>query len=85
MRFFGVNVIYDRKETLKTIAEYKDKLPHKKLRKLRYYEVTNEFDRFRKYCFAFGFWGVLRIHFQTVLKYWFIDRPKYLRYLNMQC
>ena len=82
MRIFGVDVIYDAKETLKFKEQFSNQLTPKKARKLRAYEVTNLADRFRKWRCAFGFCDVLKIYFQTVIKYWFFIRPKYLRWLN---
>jgi uncharacterized protein YhbP (UPF0306 family) len=70
MKIFGVNVAYDDKETKKAREDYKNEYPAWKLRKLRVYEVTDEFDRFRKYRFAFGFLDILIIHIQWVFRHW---------------
>ena len=77
MKIFGVNIIYDQRETLLAIKNYKQQLPEKQLRKLRAYELTDEFDKFQKYRYAFGFWDIFKIHLQKVWDYWFIRRPKY--------
>jgi hypothetical protein len=74
MKILGVNIVYDEKETLKARVDYKNELPIGKLRKLRVYEMTDEFDNFRKYRFAFGFLDILRIHIQKVWDYWVFRR-----------
>jgi hypothetical protein len=77
MKILGVNVVYDEKETLKAREDYKNELPVGMLRKLRVYEVTDEFDNFRKYRFAFGLLDILRIHIQKVWDYWVFRRRRY--------
>ena len=58
MKIFGVNIIYDEKETIYFREQFKDSIPPKKLSRLRAYEITNEFDGFRKYRCAFSLLGV---------------------------
>lgn len=84
MKIFGVNIRYDEMETLAFKEQWKETLTPKRARKLRAYEITNEADRFQKWRCSFGFWSMIKLHVQTVLKYWFITRPKYLRWLNNQ-
>ena len=85
MKIFGVSIIYNETENLDFKEQWKDTLAPKKARKLRAYEITNESDRFRKWRCSFGFWSMIKLHIQTVLRYWFIDRPRYKRWLNNQC
>jgi len=77
MNIFGVSVIYDEKETLKAREDYKNEWPSEKLRKLRVYEITDEFDKFKKYRLTFGFKNVVRIPIQKVWDYWVFRRRRY--------
>ena len=70
MKIFGVNIKYDKNETLKCQREHENKIPMKKLRRLRAYEVTNEFDAFRKWRLSFSLLDTLRVHALTVFAYW---------------
>jgi len=77
VKIFGVNIKYDEKKTLQLKENFKSELSPDKIRRLRAYELTDEFDCFRKYRCAFGFWDILKIHFQKVIDYWFVWRFKY--------
>jgi hypothetical protein len=78
MNILGVNIIYDEKETLKTKEDYKDEYPAEKLRKLRVYELTAEFDLFRKYRFTFGIWDIFKIHVQRIWYCWLFRLRQHL-------
>jgi len=58
MKIFGVNIKYDEKETLQLKESFKSELSPDKIHRLRAYELTDEFDRFRKYRCAFCFWDI---------------------------
>jgi len=85
MKMFGVNIIYSAEESIKFREDWKDTLTPKRAKKLRAYEITNESDKFKKWKCSFGLLSTIKLHIQTVFKYWFNDRPKYLRWLNNQC
>ena len=77
MKLLGVNVVYDEEETLKAREDYKKEYPDGKPHKLRVYEVTDEFDMFRKYRLTFGLWDILVIHIQKVWDYRVVRRRRY--------
>jgi len=70
MKLFGVGIRYDHGETARFKKECKNSMPLRKLRRLRAYEVTNEFDYFRKWRLSFSLLGVFRVHALTVFAYW---------------
>ena len=71
MKLFGVSVAYDEEETLKVKKNYeKDGFPPGKLSGVRVYNVTDEYDMFKKYCIATSRLGIVRIHVRKVISYW---------------
>ncbi|MCL2765971.1 MAG: hypothetical protein FWD40_11955 [Treponema sp.] len=70
MKILGVTIIYDENETIHFRNQLKESGSKKNLDKLRVYELTDEFDKFRKYRCAFGSWDILKIHIHKVFSYW---------------
>ena len=83
MKILGVNIAYDGKETVEVREEYKKNgLPPKELGRIRVYDVTNEYDYFKKYRIAYGRLGIIRVHMRKVIDYWLFRR---LRYFISNC
>jgi len=71
MKILGVNISYDGEETLLTRKNYeKAGFPPGKLSGVRVYNVTDEYDMFKKYCIATSRLGIVRIHVRKVISYW---------------
>ncbi len=83
MKILGVNIIYDEEGTLKEREERKNSYPVKKLRRLRMYEVTTEYDQYRKYCIVCSSWGVVKLHIRKIIDYWL--RQRLLYFISNKC
>ena len=80
MKILGVNIVYDDKKTVLTREGYKkDGIPPKKLAKVRVYDVTDEYDAFRKYRIAYSRLGIIRIHIRKIIDYRLFRRLRYLK------
>jgi hypothetical protein len=82
MKIFGVNIIYDEEETKQLRAQFKDSLSSEKLRRLRAYEVTDKYDKFRKYRCVFNPWDFLCLHVWKVFDYWLFKRRRNISNYN---
>jgi len=86
MKLFGLNIKYSHFRTfLERYDMRRNNIPEEKIRKTKVYFITDDIDLFDKYRLAFNFCDVIKIHLQTVLRYYFIKRPKYKRWLNNIC
>jgi len=66
MNILGAKIRFDIEQTQQHKHFMENHLPLKKLLKLRIYEVTDEFDLFRKYCCTFTFWDIFLLHIKEI-------------------
>lgn len=80
MKIQNTLVRLDFGETLECINTYAKAGEYKKAIAVRCYEITNRYDKFKKYRLAFNRWDVVRVYARAVFRCW-LCRLKYGRQL----